>query len=147
MRQPGIERGEGAEIRLRGVGPDRDGLTLALLVGLGAAHQHAQAAAGDGFDVAECQRHQFGTAQRGTEAHQQHGAVPGAERGVGGGALGHHQPQHAGHGGGGLATRADALGPGDAFDHHGEARVAQVERRGRRADARCGSRRDARGSS
>ena len=46
----------------------------------------------------------------------------------GGGAGGQHQAQHAGHRGGGLAARPDALRPGDALDHHGEARVAQVER-------------------
>ena len=47
---------------------------------------------------------------------------------AGEGRRGQHQPQHAGHGGGGLAARPDAFGPRDPFDHHGEARVAQVER-------------------
>ena len=113
----------------RRVGPDGDVLALARA---GRSSSGAPAArrprSGHGLDVAQGQRDQLGAAQRGAEAEQQHGAVAGAERGVGGGAAGQHQAQHAGHRRGGLAARADALRAGDAFDHHGEARVAQVER-------------------
>src|SRR5271166_5005123 len=73
MHEPGLEGGEGTETGLPWVGPDRDLLALALLVGLGAAHQHAQAAARDGGDVAQGERDQLGAAQRGAEAEQQHG--------------------------------------------------------------------------
>ena len=59
---------------------------------------------------------------------QQHGAVARADRGVGGGTGGEQQAQHAGHRRRRLAARADACRAGDALDHHGEARVAQVER-------------------
>ena len=128
MREPGVQGGERAEAGFVGVGPDGDVLALALLVGLRAPHQQAQPAAGHGLDVAQGERDQLGAAQRGAEAQQQHGALAGAERRVGGGAAGQHQAQHAGHRGGGLAARPDALRPGDALHHHGEARVAQVER-------------------
>ena len=75
MHQPGVEGGEGAEARLRWVGPDRDFLALALLVSVEAAHQHPQAAAGDGLDVTQGERHQLRAAQRGVEAEQQHRTV------------------------------------------------------------------------
>ena len=128
VREPGVERRQRAEPCLRRVGPDGDVLTLALLVGLRPPDQQAQPATGDGLDVAQGEGDQLGAAQRGAEAHQQHGALAGAERRVGGGAASNHQAQHAGHRGGGLAARPHAFRPGDAFHHHGEARVAQVER-------------------
>jgi hypothetical protein len=69
----------------------------AALVGLRAAYQQLEAAAGHGLDVAEGQRNQLRAAQRGAEADQQHGAVPGPKRRVRRGARRNHQAQHAGH--------------------------------------------------
>jgi hypothetical protein len=66
--------------------------------------------------------------ERGAEADQQHGAVPGPKRRVRRGARRNHQAQHAGHRGGRLAARPCAAGAGDTFHDHGEARVAQVDR-------------------
>ena len=47
---------------------------------------------------------------------------------VGGGTGGEQAAEHAGDSRRGLAARPDARRPGDALDHHGEPRVAQVER-------------------
>ena len=99
-----------------------------MLVGLGTAHQEAQAAAGHWLDVAQAQRDQLGAAQRRPEAEQQHGAIAGAERRARGRAGRQQQAQHVRHGGRCLLDRAGAAPAGDALDHHGEPGVAQVER-------------------
>ena len=78
-------------------------------------------------DVAEGECDQFRAAQRGAEAEQQHRPGRARRAACRRRAVGQHQAQHAGHRRGGLAARADALRPGDALDHHGEAGVAQVE--------------------
>jgi hypothetical protein len=62
VHAPSVERGEGAEPRLRRIGPDRDRLALAVLVGLRAPGKHLQVAAGDGGDVTEGQGDQLGAA-------------------------------------------------------------------------------------
>ena len=50
-----------------------------MLVGLRAGDGDQQAAARYGLDVAEAEPDEFGAAQRGTEAEQQHGAAAGTE--------------------------------------------------------------------
>jgi len=126
--QPGTECHDGAQGGLGVVGPDGDLLAGAALVGLGAAHQHAQPAARDGCCVAKAECHQLGAPQGGGEAQQQQGAVAQAERAGRGRAGGEHPPQHCGHGGGGLAPRPGASAAHDALDDHGQAGIAGVER-------------------
>ena len=65
---PGVDRGGRADRWVCGVGADRDALARSVLVGLGAADGDEQAAAGDGFQIAEGEADQFRAAQRGAEA-------------------------------------------------------------------------------
>ena len=74
---PALRAASGAEAGFCRVGPDGDLLAPAVLVGLGAAYQHVQAAAGDGGDIAQSERHQLGAEQRGAEAEQHYGALAG----------------------------------------------------------------------
>ena len=112
MCQPGLERGGGQKPGSVGLAQTATRWPAPCWSVFERRNGDQQAAAGDGLDVAEGERDQLGAAQRGAEAQQQHGAVPGAERRVRGGAGSQHQPQHAGHRGGGLAARADALWSG-----------------------------------
>jgi hypothetical protein len=81
----------------------------------------------DTLDVTEGEADEFGAAERGAEAQQQHGALAGAERQDRGGAFGEHQAQQAGDGRGRLAARTDAFGARDALEDHGEAGMAEVD--------------------
>ena len=87
MRQPGVERRGRAEARLGWVGPDRDALAWPCWSVFERRDGEQEAAAGDGFDVAQAEADEFRAAQRGAETEQQHGAVARAERRGRGGAL------------------------------------------------------------
>ncbi len=126
--EPVLEGHDGAQGGVCVVGTDGDLLAGAALVGLGAPHQHAQAAAGDGRHVAEAECDELGAAQGGGEAQQQQGAVAQAERAGRGRAGGEHLAQGGGHGGGGLSAGPGAAAAHDALDDHGEAGVGGVER-------------------
>ncbi len=81
--EPSLEGGQRAEARLLRVGPDGDLLAGAALVGLGAAHEHAEPPSGNGRDVAEAEPGGLAAAEGGTKADQQQRPVAGAERGGG----------------------------------------------------------------
>ena len=68
LGQPVVHGGHGAEQGIGRIRPDGDVLALAVLVGLLAAHQHAQPSPRHAHDVAELQGDQFGAAQGGPEA-------------------------------------------------------------------------------
>jgi hypothetical protein len=96
---------------------DRQHRALALLVGLGAAHQHLQPF-GDLDQVVDVERDQLGAAQEAGEADQQQGAVAVAlaarvEAGDQG-------AQGLGHGRGGLPAGAAAVGADDALPHQAD---------------------------
>ena len=133
--QPGPKRLDGAEIRIGGIGPDGELLPAPLLVGLGAADQDGDPAAGNEGHIAHGQARQLRPAQGGGEAQQQHGAVADDQRGPRRRhrfgvhpRRGQHRAQQVRHRRGGLAPGPQAVAAGDPLHHHRQARLAQIER-------------------